>query len=442
MLHGMDTGNSDSTLPGLQRKLDGFLYWCDTNYMSISASKSKWMIFGQPPACLGGLIVGHDAIERVAAYKFVGVWFSSTTRDIFSKHYIEKSSKACRVACASFALEDFIGTLAPTEGKCLYMARVDPILTFAAEIVLDVDDGSVAKLTDVQHLYIRRLLQVGQRSVVAALFTETGLLPLRFRRVILAIGYLVYLEGLPVGHYAYGALQESKSLLRNGFSCWIADLNWVISHLPGGLASGTDVATMDIPQLLSLQKAIVRHCDAHLTDALMGSTKCYLLKGRLELGADGGPLKVVRKLRQYLVLPVIPAHRRAFTSILFSTHGLAVERLRWRERYRDPVPREWCLCRFCRANVEDEVHALLECEGDISHPLGPLRDALRMEVDVLVPDFAWHSDSLTLLLRLLHDSQLPVPVAKYVYDVLAVFYSVPMYVPAPYLYSPLLHSQA
>ena len=72
----------------------------------------------------------------------------------------------------------------------------------------------------------------------------------------------------------------------------------------------------------------------------------------------------------------------------------------------------------------------------------PLRDALRMEVDVLVPDFAWHSDSLTLLLRLLHDSQLPVPVAKYVYDVLAVFYSVPMYVPAPYLYSPLLHSQA
>ena len=108
--------------------------------------------------------------------------------------------------------------------------------------------------------------------------------------VTLNLCYLIYLMSLPVGHYAYGAVQESKSLLRNGFSCWIADLNWVISHLPGGLASGTDVADMDIPQLLSLQKAIGRHCDAHLTDALMGSTKCYLLK---ELGAYSGPMNVV-----------------------------------------------------------------------------------------------------------------------------------------------------
>jgi hypothetical protein len=32
-----------------------------------------------------------------------------------------------------FALDDddFIGTLAPTEGKLLYMSRVDPVLTFA-----------------------------------------------------------------------------------------------------------------------------------------------------------------------------------------------------------------------------------------------------------------------------------------------------------------------
>ena len=400
------------------------------------------MLFGRAPTRLGGLSVGNVAIERVAAYKYVGVWFSSTSRDIFSKHYVEKSSKACRVACASFALDDFIGTLAPTEGKCLYMARVDPILTFASEIVLDVDDASVAKLTDVQHLYIRRLLQVGQRSVVAALFTETGLMPLRFRRVILAIAYLVYLMRLPVDHYAYGALQESKSLLRNGFPCWIADLNWVISHLPGGLAGSPDVADMDIPQLLSLQKEIERRCDVHLKDVLMGSTKCYLLKGRLELGASGGPMSVVRKLRHYLVLPVIPAHRKAFTSLLFSTHGLAVERLRWRERYRAPVPREWRLCRFCRASVEDEVHALIDCEGDISHPLVPLREAMRREVTAIVPDFVWHSDSLSLLLCLLHDRQLPVPVAKFIYDVLAVFSSVPMYVPAPFLYTPLLQTQA
>ena len=34
------------SLPALQQKVDGFLLWCNTNYMSISPQKSKWMIRG------------------------------------------------------------------------------------------------------------------------------------------------------------------------------------------------------------------------------------------------------------------------------------------------------------------------------------------------------------------------------------------------------------
>jgi hypothetical protein len=78
-----------------------------------------------------------------------------------------------------------------------------------------------------------------------------GILPLRFQRVILAVAYLVYLMQLPVNHYAHVARQEStKSLLRNGVPCWIADLNGLFFpsqlvffplHLPGGLALDTHV---------------------------------------------------------------------------------------------------------------------------------------------------------------------------------------------------------
>ena len=125
----------------------------------------------------------------------------------------KRLQKACRVACASFALDDFVGTLAPTEGKLLYMSRVDPILTFASEMVLE--ESSVSSK------YIRRLLQVqvGHRSVVATL-----------PQVLLAIPYLrvVY---LPDNHLH------------------IADLNWV-------------------DQLLDLQKAIVRRNDGHLNDIM------------------------------------------------------------------------------------------------------------------------------------------------------------------------------
>ena len=72
-----------------------------------------------------------------------------------------------------------------------------------------------------------------------------GILPLRFpsQHVSLEVAYLVYfkLKQLPVNHYAHMAKQVSKSLLHNRFQvpCWIADLNWVISHLLGGLALDT-----------------------------------------------------------------------------------------------------------------------------------------------------------------------------------------------------------
>ena len=64
-------------------------------------------------------------------------------------------------------------------------------------------------------------------------------------RVNLAIAYLVYLRCLPDMHYAHAALRESISLLRKGFPCWIADLNWVISHLPGSDVYETHVEDMD-----------------------------------------------------------------------------------------------------------------------------------------------------------------------------------------------------
>jgi len=84
----------------------------------------------------------------------------------------------------------------------------------------------------------------------------------------------------------------------------------------------------------------------------------------------------------------------------------------------------------------------MECGGDHLHQLLPLRDAMQLEVTAIVPDFYWHSDSRTLLIHLLHDKRLPLPIAKFIYNVLEVFYSVPMYVPAPYLYSPLLLTHA
>lgn len=40
-----------------------------------------------------------------------------------------------------------------------------------------------------------------------------------------------------------------------------------------------------------------------------------------------------------------------------SSHSLATERRRWKERGKNKVPREWQLCRFCEKAVENPQHA-------------------------------------------------------------------------------------
>jgi hypothetical protein len=67
------------------------------------------------------------------------------------------------------------GLIPPMEGKLMYMARVDRMLTFCP----DVEKSLVQKLTDVQHFFIWLLLGIGPRSMLAILFTETGIIAVK-----------------------------------------------------------------------------------------------------------------------------------------------------------------------------------------------------------------------------------------------------------------------
>ena len=80
---------------------------------------------------------GHESIERVSVYKSAGVWFSSRPGISLQSIMIKRLQKHAGWQC-QFCLGCFVGSLAPTDRKLLYMARVNPILTFASEIVLDL----------------------------------------------------------------------------------------------------------------------------------------------------------------------------------------------------------------------------------------------------------------------------------------------------------------
>ncbi|KAJ7328748.1 hypothetical protein DFH08DRAFT_709371, partial [Mycena albidolilacea] len=164
------------------------------------------------------------------------------------------------------------------------------------------------------------------------------------------------------------------------------------------------------------------------------SSRLPLIQGRLERNEDGDFVQMPVKLRQYLRVPV-PAHRKALTRLYLSAHRLGVEVLRYKERYRERTPRSWRRCRFCRIAVESESHALLGCMAELNLvALG--RDFLQ-DVYVLTPDLprVWTSlDELLLALVHCRDFDLTQRLAKYTFEVFAVYATCEIFKPAEYLY--------
>ncbi|KAF8178998.1 hypothetical protein K438DRAFT_1977489 [Mycena galopus ATCC 62051] len=136
--------------------------------------RTQWMLFGQLPCSLPIIYVGRTAIGLVDKYKYVGIWFTSTSRLIFSHHYTLKASKARSISYTTISADSFVGVLPPREGLMLYKARVDPHLTSGCEVVLNVDRSLASTLETPQIYFLRRLLGLNRRSMLAVLFTETG----------------------------------------------------------------------------------------------------------------------------------------------------------------------------------------------------------------------------------------------------------------------------
>ncbi|THU97533.1 hypothetical protein K435DRAFT_561606, partial [Dendrothele bispora CBS 962.96] len=202
-------------------------------------------------------------------------------------------------------------------------------------------------------------------SLLVILFTETGLLPLCYRRLELALNYAKYAATCPDSHYAKCAWMHSCNLLRKGHSSQVGDLIHVLSRLPVPVESSVE----DFLSSARLDNLIVAVRDSWITsatDAIQGSIRCTLLKARVEFDKHGRPSPAaVFASRSYLKIITVPNHRRAYLRFITSNHMLAVEVLRYTDRrYQPYVPRDWRKCRLGCDEVEDEVHALLCCVGD------------------------------------------------------------------------------
>ncbi|KAJ7787323.1 hypothetical protein B0H14DRAFT_2219353, partial [Mycena olivaceomarginata] len=163
--------------------------------------------------------------------------------------------------------------------------------------------------------------------------------PIKYRRVYLALKNLSYLLNLDHGRPAWNGLQASIALARAGQMSWINDLRIVLSrlHVPVDLNISVN---MCVETVEGSMKAVIKSMEAWIDDEIAASSSVRdLLVGRLEQDKDTG--KLVKKsldFRQYLRIKQ-PEHRKALTKLILSSHSLAVERRRWKDRGKKPVPR-------------------------------------------------------------------------------------------------------
>lgn len=429
---------------GLQWKMDQFYAWCARNFMIINALKSFVAYHGPEPTIWPEFYFAESLVEIVGEYTYMGSSFQSGNHRIFmttmAPHYTNKAAKARKVANAILHIESMIRSVPPNEGRILYSGCVDPHLTFGCETALDSSTKDASALEKVQHDFLKRLLGLSKNVATVTLFTETGLTPILFRRMELALRYLAYALQRPVGTYVHAAVNESIRMYENEriSKGWFTDLMAILKrNLSEAVKSR--IPTPDEfrdPKMCQEFRDEVRRSKKDWFRAELERTqaKTYLLLNRREPRKDGeGYGYVAMCLRKYLVDIWQSRYRKAFTKLICGDHPLAVERLRWTDNHRVQVLHEERICRFCREQVETPEHALLRCKEET---VVQMRHKFLTAYQSLDPhvyrQIARVGDLSAVLAEMVSYQPAYSLVAKYIHDVLKYFEGTPLLVPPQY----------
>jgi hypothetical protein len=159
--------------------------------------------------------------------------------------------------------------------------------------------------------------------MTAVLFSETGIMPIRYRQVMLALGYLKYLLALPPERLAWNALMESYTLARSGHISWVNDLKLVIQNLPIPVVWDITAEPQEESMVDKLIKLVERSMNVFIQTELKNESRIKdMVAGRKEIENKKQVFKALA-FRHYLRVKT-HTHRFALTHIVLPGYVLAI----------------------------------------------------------------------------------------------------------------------
>lgn len=414
---------------GLQSKLHVLQKWCSDSFIQINKVKTVVMMFNaRKNAAIPTFRVGTDTLELSECEKYVGVEFDSARgKPMFESHRRTKAAAARYIGHTIMSMEVKTGHLPPMDIKKQYSARMDPHLIYGCEIMPNEYKASIKELETVQRRFLRRMLGVSKRSMVMPLFSETGITPLECRQFIIVLVYLHYLVGRDTDKYVRGAFESSRELAKRGKTSWLKAVNGAAQKLPFECPA-VDLDICDSRAVDAIKAAVVKNMNAWVLEQTEGLGKLYLIHGRREprKDSDKPPVRIALTLRHYLEVDVTD-YERAITSVVLSTHKLALEKLRYRDHSRPKIPRGQRLCRMCGGAVESPEHVLIECQAnqDIVALRTDYRNGLARSEPGIVASWD-RSDTCQVLKSIIASRNATFFSAKYMHRVLKIVYAIPL----------------
>ncbi|KAJ3502171.1 hypothetical protein NLJ89_g9010 [Agrocybe chaxingu] len=269
---------------GLQRHLDRLHQWCSRNFLILNPAKTWLMIFGPLPNPLPLLFINGILLRFTDSFKYIGVTFSSTSRDYFASHYRLKAAAAYKSARAIVNTELYIGRnrLPPRIARTLYFSLIDCHLIHASDIAPDVSQYSLHLLQNIQDHFLRRLLLVSNHCPRPLLYTETNIMPIQARRALLACDYLISIINHPTSSLLFRSLRESEALRISGHPSWMGDLDHALRAASENSIPLPPLCQLSSQVIRNLKPSLIDHTWNSLQSAILRNRRLILLHGRKE----------------------------------------------------------------------------------------------------------------------------------------------------------------